>query len=105
MAFSRMKNGLQIFVDGTLACGFFRHRLPQGFSGLEVGHAPLGYLNRLARSRIAPLAGRPLERRKTAEPPDLDALALGQGKRHGMEQDVHGGLHITAAEQAEAFGQ
>ena len=64
------------------------------FTGLEMRHVFASQRHRFARFRVAALAGRPEMQRETAKPTDFDALAVGEGVTHDIEQLLDRQLHI-----------
>src|SRR6266571_2394377 len=62
--------------------------LAQFLAGFEMRHEFLGYVDPLARFRIAPDARRPMIQPETPESADLDALPLDQALRHRIEDHL-----------------
>src|SRR5207245_7037706 len=62
--------------------------LAQFLAGFEMRHEFLGYVDPLARFRIAPDARRPMIQPETPESADLDALPLDQALRHRIQANL-----------------
>src|SRR5713101_7106264 len=85
--------------------------LAQFLAGLEMRHEFLGYMEPLARFRIAADARRPMIQPETPESADLDALALDQALRHRIQDHLDrefgilgDELRITRREPRNKFG-
>src|SRR6266516_3040551 len=85
--------------------------LAQFLAGFEMRNEFLGYVDPLARFRIAADARRPMIQPETPEPADLDALPLDQALRHRIQDHLDrefgilgDELRITRREPRNKFG-
>src|ERR1700733_11137569 len=70
----------------------------QVLAGLEMGYVFAGQRHGLAGLGIAPLARGSKVQRETAEAPDLDALTLGQGVTHDLQDLLQCQLNILGGQ-------